>query len=125
MRARWKILGGTTVIGLGITFLIMGHSPDVSGDDTTTSSTSASPNDPIARDPFAPYPTPGAIAYEQLSAVDQASVAHVQEVVETSQPATSYQAFANATAWTSADADRQIAARAVGLTDTAQDGVVP
>jgi hypothetical protein len=123
MRARWKIMGGTAAISLCIAVSVVGQSRTVRGDDTTSSSTNAS--DPIARDPFAQYPTPGAIAYEQLTAAEQARVDHVQEVVETNQPATSHAAFANATAWARTEAERQRAERGVGLTDTAQDGVVP
>lgn len=122
MRARWKILGGTTAVGLSLAFLITSHSRQATGDTAPTSSTVP---DLVVHDPFTPYPSPGAIAYDQLSDVDKAGVDQIQEVTDTSQPASSYQAFARATEQTSADADRQIAERAVGLTDTAQDGVVP
>jgi hypothetical protein len=47
----------------------------------------------------------------------------IQETVETSQPASSYQAWAAATAATGQVAEAQIAARAVGLVGTDQDGV--
>jgi hypothetical protein len=125
MRARWKILGGTGgVIGLGVVIAIVSHSRVVTGDDTTSSSTTSA-SDVASRDPFAQYATPGAIAYEQLSAADRAGIDHIQEVVDTSQPASSYEAFAAATASTSANVESQLAARGVGLVDTPDDGVVP
>lgn len=125
MQARWKIVGGTSAIGLGVMLLVVvGHSRRVSGDNTSTPSSEAFV-DPMPRDPFAQYPTPGAIAYEQLTAADKAAVDRIQEATDTSQPSSSYAAFASATAWTSDEADRQLAERSVGLTETADDGVVP
>ena len=134
MRARWKILGGTGIASIWAAALIVGHSGSVRGETSTDSSSSTAPSsgvdpatfvDPTPRDPFAPYPSPGAIPYEQLSAAEKAAIDRIQEVVETSGPPTSPDdAYARATAWTSADADRQIAERQMGLEETASDGVV-
>lgn len=137
MRRRWKLVGGAGIAGICIAAGILAHSRAVSGDttsmpsgdggiaSTTTSTTSSSDVDEAAHDPFAPYPTPGEIAYEALSATDKAAVDHVHEVADTTHPAASHDAYARATAWTSTEADRQIAERQVGLVDTANDGVVP
>jgi len=124
-------MGSAGLAGIGIAILILGRTGEVRGNtatDSTTSSTSVTPGsfvDPAARDPFAQYPSPGAIAYENLTAGEKAAVDVVQEAAETSQPAASNLAFAQATAWTSGDADRQLAERQTGLVDTADDGVVP
>ena len=132
MRGRWKLLGGAGIVGVLIATVILAQSRAVSGD--TTSSTSGDSDAPAAsppsavgddRDPFAPYPTPGAIAYEALSAADKAAVDHIHEVIDTTQPAALHDAYARATGWTSVEADRQIAERQLGLVDTANDGVVP
>jgi hypothetical protein len=122
MRRRWKLFGGAGLAGICIAAGILAHSRAVIGETTSTSTTSS---DEAARDPFAPYPTPGAIRYEELSAADKAAVDHIHEVTDTSQLAASHEAYASATAWASADADRQIAERGVGLEGTAEDGVVP
>ena len=137
MRRRWKLVGGAGIAGICIAVGILAHSRAVSGDSTstpssgdddtasTTTSTTSGSSDDTARDPFAPYPSPGAIAYEALSAADKAAVDHVHEVIDTTHPAASHEAYGRATAWTSAEADRQIAERQLGLVDTANDGVVP
>jgi hypothetical protein len=137
MRTRWKILGGTGIVSIGVVAFIVGQTGSVRGDTTTASpnSSAAAPSDkvdpatfvdPTPRDPFAPYPSPGAIPYEELSAAEKVAVDRIPEVVETSgPPASPGDAYARATAWTSADADRQIAERQMGLQETANDGVVP
>jgi hypothetical protein len=131
MRMRWKIFGGGGIAGLSIAAFLIAHGGVVRGEtsnaaSSSTSTTSSSDPGVPSQDPNTPYPLgPGAIPYEQLSAADKAAVEAIQETVETSQPASSYQAWAAATAATGKQADAEIAARSVGLVGTSGDGVVP
>ena len=136
MRARWKVLGGVELAG--VVLFIVGHSRPSHGDtapDAPTASTSTPTVNPppgtgttpiVAHDQLTPYDMgPHAIPYEQLTAAGKADIDAIQERVELGQPASSYQAYSTGTAAAIADAQAQIAARSVGLVDTAQDGVVP
>lgn len=128
MRARWKILGGTGVVSALVAALIVGQSGDAKSDTTDSTPSSPNPSTPAddVHDPLTPYPLgPHPIEYDQLSAADKADVDLIQETVETSQPASSYQAWAAATAYTGQQAEAEITARGVGLTGTAEDGVLP
>jgi len=129
MRARWKILGGTGVISICVAALIVGQTGEAKSDTTdATTSSASSPTTipPDIHDPLTPYPLgPHAIEYDQLRAADKAAVDLIQETVETSQPPSSYQAWAAATAYTGQQAEAEIAARGVGLVGTDSDGVVP
>jgi len=130
MRTRWKIVGGSGIASIWIVAILIGQTGKVSGDtssSTSTPTTTPTAVDPAsAQDPNQPYPLgPGAIAYESLSAADKAAVDHVQENVDTSQPPSSYAAFATATAWTADRVQVEVAARQLGLTGTEQDGVIP
>lgn len=128
MRIRWKILGGTTAAGFVAAALIVGKSGLVKGDDSAQSSSadaSSASMGPAVLPHDQPYPLgPDAIEFDKLSASDQAAVELIQETVEVTQPASSYQAWAAATAATGRAAEATIAARAVGLLGADQDGVV-
>lgn len=128
MRARWKILGGTSIASAVVTALIVGQSGEAKSDTTVSVPSGPNPSTPAedVHDPLTPYPLgPHPIEYDQLSTADKAGVDLIQETTETSQPASSYQAWAAATAYTGQQAEAEIAARGVGLTGTEQDGVVP
>jgi hypothetical protein len=134
MRARWKILGGTGVASLCVALILVGRTGVVSGDPppqppplTNPPPGSSGYIDPdSARDPLTPYPLgPGAIAYEQLSASERADVDTIQEIVETTQPASSYEMFSRGAVWAREEAERQRAERGTGLIGTVDDGVVP
>lgn len=121
MRTRWKILGGTGVVTIWAAVLSIGQTGVVQGDTSDTSGAVAPPHNP-----HTPYPLgPGAIPYEELGVNDKAAVDSIQETIETSQPASSYEAWAAATAWTNQQAQAEIDARGVNLVGTAQDGVLP
>jgi len=78
-----------------------------------------------AHDPATPYDLPGGTPYAQLSAPEKASVDAVHQTVGLGQPDTSFGTFSRASGAMASDAKVQIAARAVGLVDTSQDGVIP
>ena len=131
MRTRWQVLSGTGVISIWVAAIIVGQTSIVEGE--TSSSTSSTPtstsgvaNPDFQHDQNTPYPLgPGAIEYDQLSASDKAAVDHIAETTDTSQPPSSYQAWAAATAWTGQQAQAEVAARGVGLVGTESDGVEP
>lgn len=130
MRTRWKILGGASVAGIWATAIMLGHTgaaADNSSSSPEPSTASSNALEPESEhDPNTPYPLgPGAIPYESLGPAEKAAVDSVEETVETSQPPSSYEAFAAATAWTGERAQAEVAARGVGLTGTEQDGVLP
>lgn len=66
-----------------------------------------------------------AITYEELSAAERSAVEQIREAVETAQLPASHDAFARATARTGIIAERELAARTVGLVGTENDGVIP
>lgn len=129
MRTGWKVLGGTGAAGVLVAVLIVAQTRRVRGDtaSTATGSEATTPDTgPPRPDPNKPFPEgPETIRYEQLSEDEKKSVDLIRETLETSQPASSHQAWAAATAWTGQQAAAEIAARSVGLTGTAEDGVVP
>lgn len=127
MRVRWKILGASTAaVAVGILVVVAG-APSVRGESADDSSAGVNSGSAFAtHDPSTPYPLgPHAIPYEALSPSDKRAVDVVQENVETSQPASSYNAYAAAAASIAIDAERQRAERQVGLVATEADGVVP
>ena len=130
MRVRWKILRGTGIFTICAVALVVGQSGIVQGDPTSATNPTTSENgavDPESlRDPNTAYPLgPGAIPYDQLTAADRASVDLIQETTETSQPDSSYQGWATVTTLVGEQAEAEIAARAIGLEGTEQDGVMP
>jgi hypothetical protein len=112
------------VVAVGFTFWI--RSGDVSGDGLGDPTPVYGVPDEEFMNPFEPYPPGrGAIAYDQLSSADKASVDLILETTEASQPDSSYSSLAKAVDWTSAHTEKLLAARAVGLEGAEQDGVVP
>ncbi len=128
MQAHSKVLGAIGIIALAVG-LSIGHSRQASGEPDASE---PSPTTTVGiaaeqlHDPLQPYdPGPGAIQYEQLGPNDRAGFDVMEEIIETSQTDRSYAAFATATDWSGAEAETQIAARAVGLDGAVTDGVVP
>jgi hypothetical protein len=130
MRRRSKILSGVALLCVSVVAIIAGQTGVVRGENpqaapTDSPSLTTADIEPV-HDPNTSYPLgSGAIGYEQLSPAAQASVDHVQEVTDTSQLPSSYQAWSIATASTGQQAEIEIAARLVGLVGTEADGVAP
>lgn len=122
MKASVKILSRASFVVICAATLTVGRSERVSGDTTS----SPDPNDPNYHDPSEPYvPGPRALFYDQASTALKADVEEVLQKEDLSQPPSSYQAFAAAAAAVNADAKLQTEARAIGLLDSADQGVVP
>lgn len=127
MRVRWKVLGASTVaIAIG-TVIVVGAAPSVREESAADSAAGIGGDSPSPiHDPSTPYPLgPHVIPYEALSDSERRAVDIVRETVETSQPASSHDAYAAAAASIQVDAERQRAERQVGLVGTEDDGVVP
>jgi hypothetical protein len=121
MRTRWKIVGGVSLLGVGLVLALVTRRAE--GQSSDPPGTWTSPDGYV---PFEPYALgPGAIPFTQQTAAEQANLQAMHERLETAQPAASHTAFSSGARVMAQRFAAEVAARAVGLEGTGDDGVVP